>query len=69
MQDYQAINIHAADGVAVREFPLKWTYKGEDQPGWLDYLLYAKGKVIATVEAKPVGYSLQGVITQSSTSR
>ena len=30
VQDYGAINIHAADGVAVREFPLKWM---EDQKG------------------------------------
>ena len=65
VQDYSAMDIFAADGVAVREFPLKWTHKGEDQPGWVDYLLYASGKVIATVEAKPAGYSLQGVITQS----
>ncbi len=35
------------------------------ESGFADYLLYAKGKVIGVVEAKPAGYTLQGVITQS----
>ena len=65
VQDYGAMNIHAAEGVAVREFPLKWTHKGEKKSGFADYLLYAKGQVIGVVEAKPAGYTLQGVITQS----
>ena len=36
--------IRAMPGVAVREFPL--------QTGAVDYLLYADGRAIATVEAK-----------------
>ncbi len=65
VQDYGSMNIQAADGVAVREYPLAWTSGGSQKKGFADYLLYAQGKVIAVVEAKPVGYTLQGVITQS----
>ena len=53
VQDYGAINIHAADGVAVREFPLKWTEDGQPKGGFVDYLLYAHGQVIGVVEPKP----------------
>lgn len=65
VQDFRSMNIHAAEGVAIREFPLKWTHQGEPTSGFADYLLYAKGKVIAVVEAKPAGYTLEGVLTQS----
>ncbi len=58
VQDMQNINPSASRGVAVREFPLK--------DGTPDYLLYAQGKVIGTVEAKPVGYSLIGAEPQSA---
>ncbi len=52
------MNISAAAGVAVREFPLK--------SGYADYLLYADGKAMGVVEAKPEGHTLTGVETQSS---
>ncbi len=59
VQDYPEMNIYAATGVAVREFPLR---KGH---GTVDYLLYADGKAIGSVEAKPEGFTLRGVETQS----
>ncbi|MBX3387989.1 MAG: DEAD/DEAH box helicase family protein [Phycisphaeraceae bacterium] len=52
------MNIGAGPGVAVREFPLK--------TGFADYLLYADGRVIGVVEAKPEGHTLKGVELQSS---
>jgi type I restriction enzyme R subunit len=58
VQDLKKINIYAAPGVAVREFPLK--------TGYADYLLYANGKVIGVIEAKPEGHTLTGVEVQSS---
>lgn len=58
IQDHKDINIFAGLGVAVREFPLK--------TGFADYLLYADGKVIGVVEAKPEGHTLTGVELQSS---
>ncbi|MBI4194436.1 MAG: DEAD/DEAH box helicase family protein, partial [Betaproteobacteria bacterium] len=58
VQDHKAMNIMAGSGVAVREFPLK--------SGFADYLLYADGKVIGIVEAKPEGHTLTGVEVQSS---
>ena len=57
VQDPKAMNITAGLGVAVREFPLK--------TGSADYLLYADGKVIGVIEAKPKGHTLTGVETQS----
>jgi type I restriction enzyme R subunit len=35
-----------------------------DQVGSADYLLYADGRAIAVIEAKPAGHTLQGVLTQ-----
>ncbi|MBN8597727.1 MAG: DEAD/DEAH box helicase family protein [Planctomycetes bacterium] len=58
VQDYTEMNIAAARGVAVREFPLK--------TGFADYLLYADGRVIGVVEAKSEGHTLKGVETQSA---
>ncbi|MBX3380847.1 MAG: DEAD/DEAH box helicase family protein [Phycisphaeraceae bacterium] len=58
VQDYAEMNIGAGPGVAVREFPLK--------TGFADYLLYADGRVIGVVEAKPEGHTLKGVETQSA---
>jgi type I restriction enzyme, R subunit len=52
------MDISAGPGVAVREFPLK--------TGFADYLLYATGKVIGAVEAKPEGHTLKGVEMQSA---
>ena len=52
------MNIMAGPGVAVPEFPLK--------TGYADYLLYADGKAIGVVEAKPEGHALTGIEIQSS---
>jgi len=58
VQNYQDMNISAGLGVAIREFPLA--------TGFADYLLYADGKAIGVVEAKPEGHTLTGVETQST---
>ena len=58
VQDRSAINIMASPGVAVREFPTA--------AGPVDYLLYVKGCVAGTIEAKPVGHTLIGVELQSN---
>ena len=52
------LNIHATQGVAVREF--------RTTTGPVDYGLYVEGKVIGTVEAKPEDSTLIGVEEQSS---
>ena len=59
VQDVAALNVHAARGVAVREFPLQSGH------GRADYLLYVDGRAAGVVEAKPVGHTLSGVETQS----
>lgn len=59
VQDCRTMNLSAAPGVAVREYPLLSGY------GFTDYLLYAEGKAIGVVEAKPVGHTLTGVEVQS----
>ena len=51
------MNLTASRGVAVCEFPL--------QTGAVDYLLFAGGKPIGVVEAKPVGTPLSGVEPQA----
>jgi type I restriction enzyme R subunit len=58
IQDPNAINLGEGVGIAIREFPLN--------SGFADYLLYAEDKAIGVVEAKPKGYPLTGVETQSS---
>lgn len=58
IQHRDEMNITAGLGVAVREFKLK--------TGFADYLLYVDGKVIGVIEAKPEGYTLTGVETQSA---
>src|SRR3954453_14849506 len=59
LQDRKAMNIYAGLGVAVREFPL--------DVGEADYLLYADGKVIGVIEAKPEEHgTLTGVEGQSA---
>jgi type I restriction enzyme R subunit len=57
VQDRAQVNLSAALGVAVREAALK--------TGEADYLLFADGKAIGTVEAKPEGWTLRGVEEQS----
>ena len=48
IQDAGAAHIHAARGVAIREFPLPGH-------GFADYLLYVDGKAAGVIEAKKVG--------------
>ena len=57
--DAAAANIHAARGVAIREFPLPGH-------GFADYLLYLDGKAAGVIEAKKEGVTLSGVETQSA---
>jgi type I restriction enzyme, R subunit len=52
-------NIHAATGVAIREFPLNTGF------GFADYLLYINGKACGVIEAKKEGATLTGVELQS----
>jgi type I restriction enzyme R subunit len=56
--DADKANIHAARGVAIREFPLPGY-------GFADYLLYIDGKAAGVIEAKKEGVTLTGVETQS----
>ncbi len=53
-------DIHAAQGVAIREFPLNSGF------GFADYLLYVNGKACGVIEAKKVGATLSGVESQSA---
>ena len=54
------MNVHAARGVAAREFPLRPGH------GAADYLLYLDGRAAGVVEAKPEGHTLTGVEAQSA---
>ena len=54
-----ALNVPAASGVAVREFPLLSGH------GTADYMLYVDGRAAGVVEAKPEGHTLTGVESQS----
>ena len=58
VQTWKEINLAAAPGLAITEFP------GNHGPA--DYLLYLDGKAIGVVEAKPVGTTLTGVEGQSA---
>jgi type I restriction enzyme R subunit len=60
VHDRDEINLSGAAGVAVREVSLQ---RGH---GEVDYLLFAEGKAIGTIEAKPEGWTLRGVEAQSS---
>jgi type I restriction enzyme R subunit len=60
VQDVKAADIHAALGVALREFPLNHGH------GQADYLLYVDGKAAGVVEAKKQGATLKGVEAQSA---
>ena len=59
VQDLAGLNVNAARGVAVREFPLRSGH------GTADYLLYVDGGAAGVVEAKPEGHTLTGVEAQS----
>lgn len=54
------VNLHAARGVAIREFPLNPGH------GFADYLLYVDGKACGVIEAKKEGATLSGVEVQSA---
>lgn len=58
--DRDQVNIHAARGVAVREFSLKAGH------GEADYLLYVDGQAAGVIEAKKEGVTLSGVEIQSA---
>jgi type I restriction enzyme R subunit len=58
--DYRAAILHAARGVAIREFELLPGH------GTADYLLYLDGKAAGVIEAKKVGATLRGVELQSA---
>ena len=60
VQSIDAVNLHAARGVAIREFPLNPGH------GFADYLLYVDGKACGVVEAKKQGATLTGVEIQSA---
>ena len=57
VQDYQALNLGAARGVAVREVPLK--------SGVCDYLLLVDRQAVGVIEAKREGTPLAAVAEQS----
>ncbi len=57
VQDLRELNLSAALGIAVREFPL--------ESGTADYLLFVDRKAAGVVEAKPEGTTLSGVAEQS----
>lgn len=57
VQDYKQMNLGAAKGVAIREFPLK--------TGYADYLLFVDRKAIGVIEAKAEGTPLGGITHQS----
>ncbi len=57
VQDRKELDLGAALGVAVREFPL--------ESGFADYLLFVDRKAAGAIEAKPAGETLSGVAEQS----
>ncbi len=57
VQDFKEIELSAARGVAVREFPTA--------TGPADYLLYGDRKALGTIEAKKDGTPLLGVVSFS----
>ena len=59
VQDFKVADIHAARGVALREFALNAGF------GFADYLLYIDGKAAGVIEAKREGATLTGVEVQS----
>ncbi len=58
IQDNADFNRNAAEGVAVREFPLP--------SGPCDYLLFVGGKAAGVIEAKKAGVTLSGVAEQAA---
>lgn len=60
MQDLKAADLHAARGVALREFELNPGH------GTADYLLYVDARACGVIEAKKAGATLTGVEIQSA---
>src|SRR5215210_1087530 len=60
VQARNAMNLYAAQGVAVREFIMASGH------GRADYLLFVDSKAVGAVEAKPSGTPLAGVEPQSA---
>jgi type I restriction enzyme R subunit len=60
VQDYKQTDLHAARGVAIREFELNAGF------GTADYLLYVDGRAAGVIEAKKEGATLAGVEIQSA---
>jgi type I restriction enzyme R subunit len=60
VQDKQAMNLFASQGVAVREVTLKPGH------GRVDYVLYVDQAAVGVIEAKPEGTALSGVEWQSA---
>ena len=58
--DVSQADLHAGQGVVLREFPL------EGGQGFADYLLYVDGKAAGVIEAKKQGATLTGVEIQSA---
>ncbi len=59
VQDFKVADLHAARGVALREFELNPGH------GTSDYLLYVDGRAAGIIEAKKQGATLTGVEVQS----
>ena len=59
VQDVAAMNLDAARGVAVREFPLAKGF------GFADYLLYVDAQAVGVLEAKKAGTTLTGAEVQA----
>lgn len=60
VQDARAVNLSAAQGVAVREFVMRAPH------GRADYLLFVDGRASGVIEAKKEGETLTGVEWQSA---
>lgn len=60
VQDVAHVDLQAARGVAIREFPLAAGH------GFADYLLYVDGRACGLIEAKKQGATLTGVEAQSA---
>ena len=54
-----AADLHAARGVAIREFPLSTGF------GFADYMLYVDGQAVGVIEAKKASATLTGLEDQS----
>jgi type I restriction enzyme, R subunit len=55
VQDRSSMNVSAGPGVAVREFKLTTGH------GYADYMLFAGGKAVGVLEAKPRFFRVPGV--------